>query len=324
MLQATDLVARRVPFDAGHFVAIDPDSSLPTWGACRMSMPEALVARWAELEFTEAFGGVAAVVSARRTVVRDADLAGAFDLSVRHREILRPLDLQHELRVVLRDHGTTWGVLSLFREAHQPDFGQEEVDILERMAAPLAQGLRRTCLSSAAESPLLDHRPAVVVLSRDLRVDSCTEEAEKLIPELRGVDCADPERLPLSIRALALRLGSQPAGPSVCSRARTRGGQWVTIRGATLDAERRIAIVIDRTPRADVVPLILAGHGLTARERKVAEHVLLGLSSQDVSEALGISEYTVQDHLKAVFDKTGVSSRKELAARLFANHVVAA
>jgi DNA-binding CsgD family transcriptional regulator len=42
------------------------------------------------------------------------------------------------------------------------------------------------------------------------------------------------------------------------------------------------------------------------------------LSSQDVSEVLGISQYTVQDHLRGVFDKTGVSSRKELAARLFA------
>ena len=107
-------------------------------------------------------------------------------------------------------------------------------------------------------------------------------------------------------------------GP-VSSRARTRGGQWVTLRGAWLEAERRIVVVLDRTARADLVPLILAAHGLTARERKVAEHVLLGLSSQDVSETLGISPYTVQDHLKAVFDKTGVSSRKELAARLFAS-----
>ena len=242
---------------------------------------------------------------------------------MRHREILDPLDLKHELRIVLREHGMTWGVLSLFREARQPDFGREEADLLEQMAAPLAQGLRRTCLSSAADSPLVDDRPAVVLLSRDLRVDSCTEGAEALISELRGVGCVDPERLPLAIRVLALRVVSQRAGPSMSFRARTRGGQWVTIRGATLDAERRIAIVIDRAARSDVVPMILAGHGLTPRERKLAELVLLGLSSQDVSEVLGISQYTVQDHLKAIFDKTGVSSRRELAARVFASHVAA-
>jgi DNA-binding CsgD family transcriptional regulator len=141
------------------------------------------------------------------------------------------------------------------------------------------------------------------------------------MPELRSRGCPDPEQLPLPVRAVALRVSrQQPAvAGSVSSRARTRGGQWVTVRGAVLDAERRIAIVLDRTQRAHVVPLILAAHGLTARESKVAEHVLLGLSSQDVSEALGISQYTVQDHLKAVFDKTGVSSRKELAARVFSS-----
>jgi DNA-binding CsgD family transcriptional regulator len=81
-----------------------------------------------------------------------------------------------------------------------------------------------------------------------------------------------------------------------------------------------VAVVIERTPRSDLVSLVLAAHGLTARESEVATHVLLGLSTQDVSEVLGISEYTVQDHMKSIFDKTGVSSRKELAARLFAQY----
>ena len=104
------------------------------------------------------------------------------------------------------------------------------------------------------------------------------------------------------------------------TRVRSGGGQWLTIRAAPLDAGRRVAVVIERTPRSDVVSLVLAAHGLTARESEIAMHVLHGLSTQDVSEVLGISAYTVQDHMKSIFDKTGVSSRKELAARLFAQY----
>jgi DNA-binding CsgD family transcriptional regulator len=320
LLQATKLIAQRVAFEDFYFTAVDPDSTLPTWSACRDRVPAPLFARWAELEMTESAGGIADISRSRGTVLRSPEEAPPSACTARYREILRPLDLEHEVKIVFRDRGTTWGVLALLRTASQRDFCPDEEDLLEQMAAPFAQGLRRTHLWVPPENDPLDERPAVIVLTSDVRVVSCTEAAANLLPELRCTGRSDPERLPLAVQALALQVSRHPtAGRSVSSRARTRTGQWVTIRGAPLDAEHRIVIVLERAPRTDVIAVILAAHGLTPRERKVAEHVLLGLSSQDVSEVLGISHYTVQDHLKAVFDKTGVSSRKELAARVFAS-----
>ena len=42
-----------------------------------------------------------------------------------------------------------------------------------------------------------------------------------------------------------------------------------------------------------------------------------GLTNPEIAEALVLSPYTVQGHIKSLFEKTGVSSRPELVARIF-------
>jgi len=68
------------------------------------------------------------------------------------------------------------------------------------------------------------------------------------------------------------------------------------------------------------VPLVVAAFGLRAREQVVLIGVLEGQTSIEIADALGISSHTVNDHLKSVFAKADVGSRRELVARIFFEH----
>jgi two-component system nitrate/nitrite response regulator NarL len=54
-------------------------------------------------------------------------------------------------------------------------------------------------------------------------------------------------------------------------------------------------------------------YGLTAREMEIVEAVTAGDANRDIAERLQISLQTVKHHLTSVFDKTGTSTRLELA-----------
>jgi DNA-binding CsgD family transcriptional regulator len=88
-------------------------------------------------------------------------------------------------------------------------------------------------------------------------------------------------------------------------------------------AEIRTAVTLEPARAPELAQLIADAYGLTGRERRVAELVALGLPNAAIAGRLYLSIYTVQDHLKAMFEKLGVSSRGQLVARLFvdASHV---
>jgi DNA-binding NarL/FixJ family response regulator len=111
------------------------------------------------------------------------------------------------------------------------------------------------------------------------------------------------------------------------ARLRLATGTWLHVRATHLarpDHQPRTAILLERATPEQVAPLIARAHQLSQRETQIALLVLRGLSTTEIAATLFISAYTVQDHLKSIFDRVGVRSRRELVTEVFEPHLLAA
>jgi DNA-binding CsgD family transcriptional regulator len=219
--------------------------------------------------------------------------------------------------------------MHLERRRGRRDFSASEVALVEVLAPHLADALRRWLIAepgatSSASPPAL---PGVIVLSEDNQVDSISPEAEHWLSEW-GV--SDLGRLPVAITAVVGAARARADGyPDSIARVRLRlkTGTWLHIRATHLtrpDRKVRMAVLLEHASAEHVAPLIARANHLTARETEIAMLVLRGLSTNEIAAALFISTYTVQDHLKSIFEKVGVHSRRELATEIFDPHYQAA
>ncbi len=55
---------------------------------------------------------------------------------------------------------------------------------------------------------------------------------------------------------------------------------------------------------------------LTGRVAELLGHLVAGADTRETAGRMFVSEYTVQDHLKSIFAKTGTHSRRALVARI--------
>ncbi|HEY8768433.1 MAG TPA: helix-turn-helix transcriptional regulator, partial [Dehalococcoidia bacterium] len=116
--------------------------------------------------------------------------------------------------------------------------------------------------------------------------------------------------------AATLRASGDAGSSHPRLRVRTRAGRWAVLHASWLGAEPTVAVIIEQAAPLEVAPLVMAAYGLTNRERTVAGLVCQGLSTEQIEARLHVRANTVQDHLKSIFAKTGVRSRRELVAAI--------
>lgn len=219
--------------------------------------------------------------------------------------------------------GHVWGALGLYRAPGAPLFDREELEFVHSLAPCLAEGARRALLVGEASDPEGPESPGLVVLTDSWNVESTTPGVERWLSELPDGDW-DAGRLPVAVYAVAgraLRTADGPDAPGEVAVARvlSRSGTWVVLHGAALvaDGTRRVAVIVEPAHPARISPLLMSAYGLTQREQEVTRLVLQGESTTQIAERLVVSPHTVQQHLKRVFEKTGVRSRRDLVGKVF-------
>lgn len=100
--------------------------------------------------------------------------------------------------------------------------------------------------------------------------------------------------------------------------AAVAAGAWAYVRKGAVRAELLQVIRTVHSGQRHIPPEIAAklaehasGAGLSIREREVLGHVREGRTNKDVAGILGISEHTVNLHVKSILSKLGASSRTE-------------
>lgn len=248
--------------------------------------------------------------------------------SPRYRDILAPRALGDELRAVLRTGSLSWGCLCLHRERGATGFSIDDARLIADLAPHIAAGLRASLLASRTTHDGSGGGPGLLVLAEDFSIIARTPLADRWLAEI-SIDSSFGGELPPAVFAVAARLRAMEHGlqlePEFMPRLRlqTATGRWLTIHASSMSgsgAQRHTAVFLEEARPVEIAPLILSAHQLTAREGEIAQLVLQGLSTAEISEKLCITLNTVQDYLKSIFDKVGVRSRRELVAQLFQQH----
>ncbi|MBP7526452.1 MAG: response regulator transcription factor [Syntrophorhabdaceae bacterium] len=142
--------------------------------------------------------------------------------------------------------------------------------------------------------------------------------AEIEVAQKTGVYPHLPEPLEAKCREFseAARKSTDPMRHAVINCENGVSGQGISanIRSVRSEDSRLLFVVVGdaRTKPSEA----LKKSGLSRREMEIAGLICEGLKNREIGEKLFISEYTVENHLRSIYQKMDVSNRTSLVNRI--------
>jgi DNA-binding CsgD family transcriptional regulator len=312
---------RSLGFDRWCFPLADPETLVPSSGIAEHNYGTG-VPRSLELEYSTDTYAAKHVLARRVSPVGSlqGETSGDAARSARWDEVLRPAGIGDVVTLACRDAHGCWGWIELYRDSGDRAFDSAGFELLEAVGPALGSALRRRAMQHAPPATAEPAPPGTLVLDRDLRPVSWTTGARAWIDSLPSAALfAQWGMLPSVVypTAVLARSGSADAHALV----QAVDGRWVRIEAAALEGEREGEVAVNlrsATPR-ETFDLLCRVYALSPRERQVVSLLVDGLDTRMIAARLFISAHTVQDHLKSVFAKVGIHSRRELLATLAAS-----
>ncbi|WTW98071.1 LuxR C-terminal-related transcriptional regulator [Streptomycetaceae bacterium NBC_01309] len=315
-----------VPADMWCAVLLDPSTLLDTGGVHEEGFPEHVMPRLFEIEHVEhddvdnlrALTRRPTPVSSLRVSTEDR-----LETSKYYRDILKPLGLGDELRVLLRERGRTWGMFVLCREARSRPFSGRDLASARSFSRPTTRAVRRSLVANGRDEGLVADGTGFVVLDDHQQIVECSTSAERLMARIEETPAAGrPKSCPHAVRAVAAAAKASREGATTRSLVRTHGGHWLTLYAWRLvtPAQPLTMVSIGPPEPGMLVALVLEAYGLSEQQQRIAQRVILGHSGAEVTAELHITRNTLNDHLEKIFDKVGVRSQRELTGAVFSRH----
>ena len=321
--QVVDELRHVVGFDAYAWLLTDPATAVGSAPVADVPWMRELP-RQIRLKYCSSVNRWTALRDSPVALLHDAT-AGDLAQSLVWRELLVGYGVHDVASLVFADRFGCWAFLELWRSETPGRFGQAEADFLAGLIDPLTLALRRCQARAFMAVPAREQAragPVVLVLSADLQVRSQTPQTmaylQTLVPPAEGRRPIPAVAYNVGAQLLAVEDGIDSNPPM--ARVHVADGLWMTARAGRLDGQgaartRDIVVTLEESSGAERLDVFCRAVGLSAREREVLEHLAAGEGTREVAGGMFLSENTVQDHLKSIFAKSGVRSRRALLSR---------
>jgi DNA-binding CsgD family transcriptional regulator len=319
-LEAIAELQRVVGFDRWCWPLADPETLLPCSGLAEHDYV-AGVPRTLDLEYSTDGYAAKPMLARRENAAASLGIETRGDLarSPRWDQVMRHVGIGDVAAVACRDGLGCWGWIEAYRSREDRPFDEDDLALLEDAGPSLGGALRRAGYAGAVAHPPAPRPPGVIVLDGELRPVSWTPAAREWIAAFPGAEIhARFGMLPSVIYPAAAIARSRDDAAGAHALLRTADERWVAVEAARLEGDDtgHVAVTLRSATAGETFALLCRAYALSPREREVVAALVAGLDTRAITERLFISPHTVQDHLKSVFRKVGVSSRRELLARL--------
>jgi DNA-binding CsgD family transcriptional regulator len=255
-----------------------------------------------------------------------------------YREYLQHINWFGELVIRLCTNDGFWGTMSISRSPKQPYFDRSDVEKAQFLLPYLINTFEATMFFSKingerkAFEQWLEARPeGIVLLDAKLRPIFFNNKAKQICQPLSGLKkelLPDSQNadipLPKSIIEDCRQLVNTYDDKSCFSHNRiinTKTGDRYYIKYTLINQPCKNIVlpyfIIDINELSkreeETEAILLKDYDLSEREDKIARYTGLGLTNKEIGKKLGISQFTVQSHLRNIFEKTGVKRRSQLA-----------
>jgi DNA-binding CsgD family transcriptional regulator len=321
-LEVLGAIRRAAGFDAYAWLLTDPETSVGSSPLadvpCLPQLPQLIRLKY--LTSVNRWTGLPSAVASLYEAT-----GGALSQSLMWRELLCRYGVTDIASSVYRDRFGCWGFLDLWRTG-TPPFSAADIEFLGQIAGPvttaLRHGLARTFIPATGDQ--MPGGPVVLLLSPGLVVRAQTPQTQRYLRVLVPPDPEDQTPVPAGAYNVAAQLLAAEAGVDdspPTARVHLADGRWLTLRAARMEdagqapEDRDVAVSIEPSTAGDRVSVFARACGLSPRETELLHHLAGGAGTRDVARLMFVSENTVQDHLKSIFDKSAARSRRALLAR---------